>query len=259
MAFDRDSAYEETNILIQPMFRLEEVNRTINVLGYMLEAYESHPVSTTTLERIAEFATQYAKDLVIEQGAVSTIPKYHLKDSIKWRTSGNQIQIYSDIRDDITQYPYAGSVEYGFHPWGRSKFIPPRPFLRPALQLALDLTKSNFETATMYMLDNIGLFNNFHGLDMFTTKTSGMRLTYGSVGTKGHRQASMQNMINTRREGHMSSQRRESIQRAARTTESNRSNLGVQNKGLYARNWKITGREGVYNTHHDPSYTGRRG
>ena len=243
MAFDRDSAYEETDILIQPMFRLEE----------------SHPVSTTTLERIAEFATQYAKDLVIEQGAVSTIPKYHLKDSIKWRTSGNQIQIYSDIRDDITQYPYAGSVEYGFHPWGRSKFIPPRPFLRPALQLALDLTKSNFETATMYMLDNIGLFNNFHGLDMFTTKTSGMRLTYGSVGTKGHRQASMQNMINTRRGGHMSSQRRESIQRAARTTESNRSNLGVQNKGLYARNWKITGREGVYNTHHDPSYTGRRG
>ena len=256
--YEYDDFANSKDIMITPMFRLEEVNRTINVLGYMLESYQSEPVPLKTLKRIAEYATQYARDLVVEQGAVSTIPKNHLKDSIKYRVAGNQVQIYSDIRDDFTQYPYAGSVEYGFHPWGHSKFIPPRPFLRPAMQLALDLTEGNFEYATAQMLYTGIETGRFIGLDVFRTDSSRVRSTFGSVGVKGYRQASMQNMINVRKEGHMSSSRHSSIKEAARAINSNRESLGARNKGLYTRNWRITGKESSYDTHHDPSYTGRR-
>lgn len=258
MSLDYDEVSGLKDTILTPMFRLEEVNRTVNVLGYMLESYRTEPVPLKTLQRVAEYATQYARDLVVEQGAVSTIPKNHLKDSIKHRTVNNQIQIYSDIRDEITQYPYAGSVEYGFHPWGRSTFIPPRPFLRPAMQLALSLTEGNFEYATARMIYAGINAGNFTGLDVFKTGSSRVQSTFAMVGGKGYRQASMQNMINTRGSGHISAQRQNSLQRAARATESHRGSLGARNRGLYARNWKITGRESTYNTHHNPSYTGRR-
>lgn len=253
--YDIDNANYKAPLL-NPMFRLEEAENTINVLGYMIESMRDEPIKLSVLQRIAEYAAQYAKDLVEEQGAVSDIPKQHLKDSIKWRTQNNQIQIYSDIRDPQTQYPYAGSVEYGFHPWGEDKFIPPRPFLRPALDVAQQLTASNFQGAVYSAIDNAKTGRDH--LEIFKTDKRYALYPDMLVGSRGTRQASMQKMINSRNKGNMSDLRKQAISEHARAINAHRGNFEARNKGAYTSVWKIYGKGREKQFTADDRYIGRQ-
>ena len=139
-----------------------DVSRIQNVLGIAIERLSNSPVTKEQLEYIGATSVDYAKQLITIQGAIDT-RKAH--DSIHWRMpSENRLEIYDDATS-WNNYPYPASIEYGFHPFGSSKYVPPRPFLRPAIKYAQLLTKYTIQDSIQQMFQGnnwttIGFFSN---------------------------------------------------------------------------------------------------
>ena len=155
--FHSATSFVEANALFQFDFE--------NVLGFYLESWGDKPLSDSQLENIAKNAAEIARELVYDQDAVDTGT---LKESIRTDTSDGNINVFSDARAP-NGYPYAGSVEYGWHPYGHYNFIPPRPFLRPALEYAINATRAEWSANVEYMVD--ALANNKLALSHFNHKT----------------------------------------------------------------------------------------
>lgn len=111
-------------------------------------------------------------------GAQFSIVNYHktgtLINSIHAVVDGNyKINFFNDARNSRGQY-YAGHIEYGFH--DRSgKFIPARPFMRPALYAVSESSKGNILTA-MGRLTNQVLFSGL-GAGSFSNFSFGRKET----------------------------------------------------------------------------------
>lgn len=139
-----------------------DVSRIQNVLGIAIEKLSESPVTKEQLEYIGATSVDYAKQLMTIQGAIQTKTAYN---SVKWRMpSNNRLEIYDDATS-WNNYPYPASIEYGFHPFGGSKYIPPRPFLRPAIKYAQLLTKYSIQDTVQQMFQGnnwtrIGFFSN---------------------------------------------------------------------------------------------------
>ena len=146
-----------SNIRVDSLFQATTDNTQIdqcrNVLGFCLSSYGRKPLSDEQLAKIANDAVEVAWSLLYDNvysysyGGNETTGT--LLNSIKSDIRGG-IRIYSDARSP-RGYPYAGSIEYGFHPWGKDTYIPPRPFLRPALEFAVNATRSSWENNMEYM------------------------------------------------------------------------------------------------------------
>lgn len=141
----------------KPVFQLEtdytEVDNFIDVMGFALKELSDSPVRQGQLVEIANYAVSIARQLVeMHLGGKKTTNTLH--DSINAKESNNQIVLYADARDAITGYPYGLSFEYGFHPYGRSTYVPARPFLRPALEFAANATRTTFENNVEQLILN---------------------------------------------------------------------------------------------------------
>ena len=132
----------------------EEIEKTVNNLHMVFRTLEETPMSKEDLEPIAKASVTYANELVKAYGAVTNIKgKRHLVESTKYIVGDNYLQLYNNVTDPKTYYPYAASMEFGFHPFGRS-FFPPRPFLRPAFEFAKENTKESLAQSTKNILEH---------------------------------------------------------------------------------------------------------
>ena len=169
--FHSATSFVEANALFQLETDTTALDGFTNVLGFYLDAWGDKPLSDEQLLSIANNAADVARELLDEQvyNTFSITPRtYTLRSSIKTDTNNGNINVYSDARA-INGYPYAGSIEYGFHPYGHDDFIPPRPFLRPALEYAINATRASWRANVDYMVD--ALRNNELALSHFNYRT----------------------------------------------------------------------------------------
>lgn len=162
-----------------------------NVLGIALEKLENSPISRENLEWIGEASSEYAKELLITSRAYKTGTLYH---SVGYRIPhDNRLEIFAAATDPVTRYPYGSSVEYGFHPWGKSQYVSPRPFLRPAIKYAQLTTKYSIAESVKRMLQgdmqNIVRMGFFPGQKPYAmpigSKINRASPTHGMKGVKG--------------------------------------------------------------------------
>lgn len=163
--FHSATSFVEANALFQFETDATALDGFTNVLGFYLESWGNKPLADSQLENIAKNAANIAQELISDQGAVDTGT---LQGSIKTDTSDGNINVFSDARAP-NGYPYAGSVEYGWHPYGHDDFIPPRPFLRPALEYAINATRAEWQTNVDYMVE--ALRKNELSLSHFNYRT----------------------------------------------------------------------------------------
>lgn len=163
--FHSATSFVEANALFQFETDATALDGFTNVLGFYLESWGDKPLADSQLENIAKNAANIAQELISDQGAVDTGT---LQGSIKTDTSDGNINVFSDARAP-NGYPYAGSVEYGWHPYGHDDFIPPRPFLRPALEYAINATRAEWRTNVDYMVE--ALRKNELSLSHFNYRT----------------------------------------------------------------------------------------
>ena len=101
--------------------KVNDVYRIQNVLGIALEKLSNSPVTKEQLEYIGATSVEYAKELLVEQGAVDTHKAYR---GIKYRMpSERRLEIFDDATAVRTGYTYPASIEYGYHPYGKDKYI----------------------------------------------------------------------------------------------------------------------------------------
>lgn len=151
--FHSATSQVKVSSLFQATTDMTEVDQCRNVLGFFLSSYGRNPLSHEQLMKIADDAKEVAWSLLYDQvysGYASELQTETLLNSIK-ADARNGVRIYSDARSP-RGYPYAGSIEYGFHPWGHDTYIPPRPFLRPALEFAINATRASWENNVKHMV-----------------------------------------------------------------------------------------------------------
>lgn len=229
-----------SQIQAKPVFQLEtdytQVDNFRNVLGFALKTLGEHPISHKQLENIADNAVILAKQLLednVYSTSISELPHTRtLINSVQSRTVGNKVHIFSDARGR-NGYPYAGSIEYGFHPWGRNHFVPPRPFLRPAIEFAANATRSEFYNNLSTMI--YSMETNTFALSHFgnTSNQLGVsRRIWGlNVGQRGMGHAYVMN--DAARDGRI-------MGKYSYSHQYNR--YGVR-KASYGEKWRISGRK----------------
>lgn len=173
-----------TSITAEPVFHLEtdytEIDQFTDILGFAIAELQDNPLRQGQLQEIANYAVSTAKQLVQMHGATQTKT---LLNSIGAKPRNNQIVIYADARDPITGYPYGASVEYGFHPYGKSAYVPARPFLRPALEFAANATRASFENNVKELITSF--HDNKWALTHFTPGRQTLGVTRSFWGARG--------------------------------------------------------------------------
>ena len=170
--FHSATSFVEANALFQFETDATALDGFTNVLGFYLDSWGDKPLSDEQLLNIADNAANVARELLDEQvydRYSATDRTYTLRSSIRTDTSDGNINVFSDARAP-NGYPYAGSIEYGFHPYGHDDFIPPRPFLRPALEYAINATRAEWRTNVDYMVE--ALRKNELSLSHFNYRTN---------------------------------------------------------------------------------------
>ena len=201
-----------------------------NVLGFFLESWGDRPLNDEQLLSIAKNAADIARELIVDQGSVDTGT---LRDSIKTDTSDGNINVFSDARAP-NGYPYAGSVEYGWHPYGHDDFIPPRPFLRPALEYAINATRAEWRANVDHMVE--ALKRNELSLSHFNYRTDvgASRRNWGM---------NIASRTNSTQLGRMRIATSAGRSRGNYSHEKNQERYGTE-KGAYHSIWNVKTRQG---------------
>lgn len=229
--FHSATSYVEAN----PLFRLETSaswDGYNNVLGFFLSSWGDKPLSDEQLEKIGADAVKVAQNLLDEQvysHVGSSERTYKLWGSIKSDSRGGAVNVYSDARSPIG-YPYAGSIEYGFHPYGHSTFIPPRPFLRPALEFAVNATRASWETNVEHMVRVLA--NNDLSLSHFLAYSNDLGASRRNWGRN------LQSHIDYNSMARMRGATTVGVNRGRYSHEVNQSRYGTE-KGAYHRIWDV--------------------
>jgi len=157
--------YQDTNLVKATGFlsfqtNIDNITSVTEAFGVALELLENDAKSQERLRIIAENTVQYAKQLLIEYPVWDTGALYR---SVKSQVYGNEIRVYADATNRFGA-PYGTFIEYGYHPFGEKRYIPPRPFIRPALEFARQNTRMNLEDTTRELLQQAarGNFADLH-------------------------------------------------------------------------------------------------
>lgn len=230
--FHSATSFVETNALFQLYTDRSEIDDCMNVLGFALETWGDKPLSDKQLKKIADDSAEIARKLLKEQvyeAGYSDNQTYRLLNSIKAETRRNDVVVYSDARSP-KGYPYAGSIEYGFHPYGHDNFIPPRPFLRPALEFATNATRASWEANVKHMAEALRTNNlQLSHFDYAMQDIGASRRTWGQ---------NITSHINSSSMSHFSRKTSEGISRGHYSHENNSLRYGTQ-KGAYKSIWDI--------------------
>lgn len=145
----------------------------LNILEF--EAYfESMDWTKEELEYIAEQLVEtgriFAKNQGLGPGDTRVSPDGRFRPGnsgtlyygIQARPNGNQVSFWNDAINSRGQ-PYAGHIEYGFHD-REGKFVPARPFMRPAFYAVAEASKGNFQQIMKGMLENIWTSQGYMGI-----------------------------------------------------------------------------------------------
>lgn len=112
-----------------------ELSNMVNALGYMIDNTDKWAMlSREQMEAVGHNTVEFARALAPERSGA-------LQSSIDFNIIGNNksLEVFASATD-VHGYPYGASIEYGFHPHGGHYYIAPRPFMRPALGFATELT-----------------------------------------------------------------------------------------------------------------------
>lgn len=180
----RDTAH----MLMREEVDLTEVNQVTEayklVLDSILQLYSSEAPDIGRLNIVGANAVEYAQHLIIQQKAVET---GQLHSSVGYSVfqgeHGPSLEIFASAVNPWGR-PYGQYIEYGYHPYGRSKMIPPRPFLRPALDFALTNTRKNIEDSLVDIFSNIKNGKYEYNL-LNKTVTLGNRALAANAQTRG--------------------------------------------------------------------------
>ncbi len=130
---------------------------------------------------IIELAKEYvlAQDIPgpdVSQGIYGdATPHKTILNSFEQNTNSTSVDVYNTAQNTHGQY-YAGHVEFGSHPFGKPKYMPPRPFLRPALRTAAVLSRGQLVEDAVATLFSSEIVNRHFG----TTRRGKNTLTFGS-------------------------------------------------------------------------------
>ena len=153
MAFETDfEDVGQTRGIFQVHIHTKEVNEVVNALGFALKNMQDEPIPREIMEIIGHNTVEFAKGLApIRTSRLHDSINYHIRGS-----SGREtLEVFATAEN--LGYPYGASIEYGFHPHGGDYFVPPMPFLRPALEYATLLTK---ETTKEIAKNQLILYND---------------------------------------------------------------------------------------------------
>jgi hypothetical protein len=128
---------------------IEETER----LEVALNVIEKGDVYQEDLQDIADFMVKTAQGFIDRNGTIKT---RRMRDLMQAQVSKKQIRLWNDARNPITGYPYPRAIEYGYVHY-KHGYIPARPFLRPTLRLASELSKNKLEDTTLNVLQGKSL------------------------------------------------------------------------------------------------------
>lgn len=161
-----EEAFLDTNGLFQANIGTDEVKEFVNAMGVILQ--NNGFLSREEMDAIGHNTKEFAQALAPKASGT-------LIESIDYRiTNNNSLEVFATA--DKLGYPYGASVEYGYHVRGGSTFVEPRPFMRPALQYATELTRHTLEQAT---IDNIKNWHFGKGIFRANHLEVGKRVVHG--------------------------------------------------------------------------------
>lgn len=136
----------QTNGLFQVNIGTEDAKEFINAMGIILK--NDGFLSYDEMDAIGHNTKAFAQALAPEDTGT-------LANSIDYKvikSKNNSLEVFATA--DKLGYPYGASVEYGYHVRGGNTFVQPRPFIRPALQYATELTKYTLQEAAINQIVN---------------------------------------------------------------------------------------------------------
>ena len=160
-------------------------------------------------------------DTIIGAGATGNLLR-----SIKAQVHGTSIDFFNDATNSRGQ-AYAGHLEYGFHARD-GKFIPARPFMRPAMHAVAAGSRGEFRQIMKGLLDNLWTSRGYNGLNslVFGRKSGSQSLFWkqnGSFGSKLSQRTRMPELKGQSHRKQMSANRK-----LAQTTKTGRGYKGYR-------------------------------
>ena len=99
---------------------------------------------------IKEFMLETSKGFIVKNKAIDTTL---MLNSMKAEVSNRRIRLWNEaVSQDGRGYPYPRAIEYGHFSVFTGQYKPARPFLRPTLRLASELSKNKLENTTLNVL-----------------------------------------------------------------------------------------------------------
>jgi len=100
------------------------------------------------MDWIAEFMRQTAVEFIEMNKSIDT---GKMVSSMKAEVKPRQIRLWNDAKSK-SGYPYPRSIEYGFRNVRTGTYVQAKPFLRPTLKLASELSKNRLENTMLNVL-----------------------------------------------------------------------------------------------------------
>lgn len=140
----RNESFLETNGLFQVNVGTEEAKEFVNAMGVILK--NNGFLSYEEMDAIGHNTKEFAQALAPKATGA-------LIESINYKvTKNNSLEVFATA--ERLGYPYGASIEYGYHVRGGNTFVEPRPFMRPALQYATELTRHTLQEAVIDQIRN---------------------------------------------------------------------------------------------------------
>lgn len=161
-----EEEYLNTSGIFQANIGTEEAKEFVNAMGALLS--NNGFLSREQMDAVGHNTKAFAQALAPKMSG-------RLIESIDYKvTSDNSLEVFATA--DRLGYPYGASVEYGYHVRGGNTFVEPRPFMRPALQYATELTKYTLQQA---VIDKVQNWHFGEGIYRVRDLSVGQRVVHG--------------------------------------------------------------------------------
>lgn len=165
---------------------------------FNMEVFSNGAFFREQTEGLGDEIIAIAKEFVVAQNIPGPdvsftgngIGSANLLNSFHQETSQTSVNVYNDAQNKSGQF-YAGHVEFGSHPFGHSKYMPPRPYLRPALRTAAMLSKGALPKAAIETLFSANIVKQHFGRSYKGSQS----LSFGSKSTSESTSKGMRSSI----------------------------------------------------------------
>lgn len=168
---------------MDPLFTIESDYEYVlgeiqgKAMTFQMQFMDSAPLHQK-LDELAQVIEATAKGLV--SGFIKSGNLYRGIRAYTARTSSKEavVMIESNAVNEQGQY-YGGHIEYGYHPYGGTGFVPARPYMRPAMEIATASTHVDLAAAIGQTFEEVFAYDRAQGL---TTMLGNRAARYGEYG-----------------------------------------------------------------------------